>query len=436
MINLKRTTIALAALSTLGISVQANTLSEALSGGKVSGEIRSITAMASDINTWELGPYRNANSSALGLQLKYSTADYNGFKANVGFQYAHSLDIENNDDAANPAGKWSNENEKRITAEGSNLYIANLEYNISKTQLKAGRQAISTPLISVSGVNTLVDTFNAVSVVSKDLNNTEIKAYYIQDWIERYAASDKTKTTHYKKPTLSLYVKNTSIPSLMIEGQYLDVQDEVGNPTDAMLNTNDAYSTYYVNAEYKLPMGIPLTLGGFYAGADYDGDVRYGASTETNYGKSKMYGVKLAGKIGETKFKLAYTKVGDENSFLGAMGHVPHFFKYNGAQMFTDWTYSGMSSTSLVVIPKIIPNVFTLFAFSSYAQTDKGISNTSGLGGTGVNYDGAYEIQADLRYKITKAFNARLQLAQVDMDNSTLGDDKMTIGKLYLTYKF
>lgn len=434
MINLKRTTIALAALSALGISANASSLSEALSGGKASGEIRSITEMASDINTYELGPYRNANSSAIALQLNYTTGDFNGFKANIGFQYGHSLDLEDSasQSGANPAGAWSNENEKRITAEGSMLYIANLQYNIAKTEIKAGRQLISTPLISYSSANPMIDTFNALSVVSKDLENTEISAYIIKDWIERYAANNGSASiNHFEKPTLSLYVKNKSIPNLMLEAQYLDVRDEVGNPTEAMLNTNNSYSTYYVNAEYKLPVSMPLTLGGFYAGASYDGAVRYGARAETiNYGESTMYGAKVAGSIGDTKFKVAYTKVTDENSFLGCFGHVPHFFKYNGAQMFTDWYYSGMSSTSLVVIPKIIPNVFTLFTISKYSQTNKGQQIS------GFNYDGATEIQADLRYNITKEFNARLQLAQVDMDNDALGDDKMTIGKLYLTYKF
>jgi imipenem/basic amino acid-specific outer membrane pore len=429
MKKLKKTSLALAVVSALGISANASTLSEALSGGKVSGEIRSITAMASQINSSLLGPYRNANSSAVALQLKYSTGDYKGFKANVGFQVGHSLDIEKSD-ANSAAAPWNEEKEGRITAEGSILHIANLQYNIAKTEIKAGRQAISTPLMSNSTANPMVDTFNALSIASKDLDNTEIKAYVIKDWIERYSADNSARITHYEKPTLSLYVKNTSIPNLTLEGQYLDVRDDIGNPLEAPVKTNGSYSTYFTNAEYKLPVSMPLTFGAYYSGADYNGTVTSAGSAEANIGKSTMYGAKLAGKIGETGFKLAYTKVADDNTFIGCFGHVPHFFKYNGAQMFTDWFYSGVSSTSLTIIPKIIPNVFTLFAISSYSQTNEGklVSN--------VDMDGATEIQADIRYNITKDFNARLQLAQVDLDNNTLGDDKMSIGKLYLTYKF
>ena len=73
MKKLRRNFIALAAVSALGITANAGTLAEALSGGKVSGEIRSMTVMGSEVNSTLVGPYRNANSSAVALQLKYST---------------------------------------------------------------------------------------------------------------------------------------------------------------------------------------------------------------------------------------------------------------------------------------------------------------------------------------------------------------------------
>lgn len=435
MKKLNKVCLALAAVSALGISANANTLAEALSGGKASGEIRSISVNASEVNSTLVGPYRNANSSAIALQLKYSTADFNGFKANVGFQVGHSFEIEKDDGTVSGgANGFSTENEGRVTQEGANLFIANLQYNIAQTEIKAGRQTIATPLIAVSRANPLLDTFNAVSLVSKDIANTEIQAYVIKDWIERYSTTNDARITHYKKPTLSLYVKNTSIPNLTLDGQYLSVNDEVGNPLDAPRATNDAYSTYFAQANLKLPVGFPLSIGGYYAGTDYDGDVAIGPTNETangGKGKTSLYGAKIGGKVFNTAFKVAYTKVSDDNSFLGALGHVPHFFKYNGGQMFTDNIYAGMSSTSVMLIPKLIPNVFTLFAYSKYSQTDKGQIVS------GVDMDGASEIQADLRYNFTKNFSSRLQLAQVSLDDSNGGADQdMTIGKLYLTYKF
>ncbi len=437
MFNVKKVSLALAAVSALGISANAGSLVEALSGGKVSGEIRNMTVMASDVNSTLVGPYRNANSSAVALQLNYTTGDFYGFKANVGFQHARSLEIENDSGVVSSgANAFATENEGRITQDGSMLYIANLQYNFAQTEVKVGRQGIVTPLIAVSNANPLKDTFHALSVVSKDIGNTEIRAYVIKDWIERYNATNDARKTHFSDPTLSLYVKNTSIPNLTLEGQYLAVNDDIGNPLDAPRATNDSYSTYFVQGDYKLPVDMPLSIGAYYAGTDYDGDVAIGPTNETTNGgkgETTLYGVKLGGKVFDTAFKIAYTKVSDDNSFLGALGHTPHFFKYNGGQMFTDNIYAGMTSTSLMVIPKIIPNVFTLFAFSSYSQSEKGQTVS------GTNMDGASEIQADLRYKFKGALDglsARLQLAHVDLDLPANNDDTMDIAKLYLTYKF
>ncbi len=424
--------IALAAACAIGMSANATTLQESLSGGKIKGEVRSVTVMSSYTDETEVGPYNNANSSAIALQLGYKTADYKGFSAEVGFQTAHSFDIENTDAKAD-APNFYNENESRVTQEGSNLYLANLAYATGKTEIKVGRQLISTQLISYSNSNPLVDTFNGLSIVSKYIPDTEIKFYVLKAWIERYSTTDSSRIIRWEKPTVSLYVKNKSIKNLTLEAQYLGVRDDKGNPTDAPVATNGSYKTYFGAFDYKLPVGMPLSIGSFYAVADYDSTVSTGAPKLLDKNDTHMYGIKLGGKIGETAFKLAYTRVGDDGDYIGTLGHVPNFFKYNGGQMFTDNFYAGMSSTSLMVIPKLIPGVFSLFAYSRYSQTDKGIANAS----RGGNMDGASEIQADLRYKITKGLSTRLQLGFVDLDSPTPGsDDKLTIGKLYLTYKF
>jgi imipenem/basic amino acid-specific outer membrane pore len=433
MKNLRKTCLALAAISALGITANATSLAEALSGGKASGEIRSVTVMSSYTDETEAGPYNNANSSAIALQLNYKTADYKGFKSEIGFQTGHSFDIEDSSAAAD-APRFYNERESRVTQEGSNLYLANISYAAGNTEAKVGRQLISTPLISFSNANPMVDTFNGLSIVNKDISNTEINLYVLKDWIERYSATDgSARITHWNTPTISLYAKNTSIENLTLEGQYLGVRDDEGNPNDAPVATNGSYKVYYGAFEYKLPVGMPLSIGSFYSVADYDSTVSTGAPKLLDKNDTDMYGVKLGGKIGETAFKVAYTKVGDDGDFIGNLGHVPNFFKYNGGQMFTDNFFAGVSSTSLMVIPKLIPGVGTLFAVSKYSQTEAGKTNTS----RGANMDGAVEIMADLKYNITKELSTRLQLAQVDFDSTTAGvDDKLTIGKLYLNYKF
>jgi len=432
MKKFKKSYLALTVVSALGISVSANSFEDALTGGKTSGEIRSMTVMSSFTDETELGPFNNANSSAIAFQLKYETANYKGFKAEVGFQVAHSLDLENTNTKAD-VPTFYNENESRITQEGSNLFLANISYEKGNTKAKVGKQMISTTLMSNSNSNPLVDTFNGLSIVNKDISNTEIKFYVLKDWYERYSTTDRSGIIHWAKPTLSLYLKNKSIKNLTLEGQYLSVRDEVGNPTDVPVATNNSYKIYFGAFDYKLPVSMPLSIGSFYAVADYDSKVSTGAPKLLDKHDTNMYGIKVGAKIGETGFKLAYTKVDDDGDFIGNLGHVPNFFKYNGGQMFTDNFHAGVSSTSVMVIPKLIPKVFTLFAISKYSQTEEGKLNTS----RGANMDGALEIQADLRYKFNKKFSARLQLAQVDLDSETASsDDKITLGKLYLNYKF
>ena len=183
MKNLRKSYIAIAAASVLGMNVQAGTLQESLSGGKVSGEIRSVTVLSSKSDETEAGPYNNAKSSAIALQLKYNTADYKGFKAEVGFQTAHSFDLEETNAAAD-APNFYNERESRVTQEGSNLFLANVSYNTGNTEVKVGRQTISTTLMSISNANPLVDTFHGLSVVNKDISNTEVKFFVLKDWYE------------------------------------------------------------------------------------------------------------------------------------------------------------------------------------------------------------------------------------------------------------
>ena len=432
MRNLKKTYLVLSVISTLGISVNATTLREALIDGKIGGEIRSVTVMSSYTDAIETGPYNNANSSAIALQLNYESLDYYGFKTQIGFQTAHSFDIEDNNSKTADVPTFYNENESRVTQEGSNLYLANISYSTGNTNIKVGKQLVSTPLMSFSNVNPLVDTFQGVSIVNKDLPETEIKFYIIKDWYERYSTTNSSRITHFKKPTYSFYVKNNTIDNLTLEGQYLAVTDSVGNPTDAPLATDDKYSTYYGSFNYKLPTSIPLSFGSFYAGAKYDSTTGKGYISE---GNANMYGIKLGGKLGDTGFKIAYTKVGDDKDFIGNFGHVPNFFKYNGGQMFTDNFFAGVSSTSILLIPKLIPGVVNLFSFSKYSQSEKGILNTT----RGHNMDGASEIQADLRYKfsgVLKGFTTRLQVAQINLDKPADVDDKMTVAKLYLNYRF
>lgn len=404
---MKLKNISLVTLIVFGTYSNATTLQEALTNGKISGEIRSVTALASktDATPAITSPTNNAKASGIALQLNYKTADYNGFQAEIGFQVGHDFEIGE-----------ANEDEPRVTAEGSNLYLANISYTINKTEIKAGRQLISTPLISWSNVHPLVDSFQAISVVNKNIPDTVIQAYAINEWYTRYTAEyGSSSAVHFDKPTYSLYMKNNSVNNLTLEGQYLKVnlKDNQSND-DSPVKVTGAYSTYYAAFDYKLPISYPLSFGAFKAGASFDN-----GSDDANF-----YGVKIGTKVANTDVKLAYTSVTDDNSFPGCLGHVPNLFKYNGGQMYTYNLYAGTDATSILLIPDFgIDGFKTLFSYAYYTNSDS----------TNI-YDEASELQADLNYALTKALSVRWQGALIKSNN--VGDDNWSVSRLSLYYKF
>lgn len=406
----------------LGASVSASSLQESLTNGKFNGEIRSTTVFSSTVSSTaqaEAAINNNANASSIGIQLNYESADFHGFNVGLGFQMAHDLGIHD-EYVGSPV---PSEDEPRTTVSGSNMYVGYLGYTSGTTNIKVGKQIVMTTLMANSNTFPLRDSFQGLSITNKDIPQTEVKFYAIKDWYERYSADEgNDEVTHFDKPLYSLFVKNTSIDKLSLEGQYLTT-DSKGATGDAPISISGGYSTYYGAFDYKLPVSHPVSFGAFYAGADFDnGD-----------DSAKFYGLKVGSPLPYLGYvKLAYTSVGDDNSFPGAIGHVPNFFKFNGGQMFTDNYFAGTNATSLLIIPKLIPGVKTLFSYAKYSQSQKGQT------ASGHNLDGASEIQADFRYSFDGAFkglSARLQVALIDYDLGT-SDDKLTTSRVYLNYKF
>lgn len=405
--------------------LQANevTLADSLSNGKISGEFRSTTVLSSYTQAGEASINNNAKASSIGLQLNYESADFYGFNIGIGFQTAHDLDLQESDiTSSGPKG----EDEPRTTVSGSSLYVAYLGYTKDNTNIKIGKQRIVTPLITISNTFPLVDSFNGLSITNKDLPDTELRFYALKDWYQRYdAEGSSTGVTHFKDPLYSLYIKNKSIKDVTLEGQYMTTTNDAAT-NDSPISVSDGYSTYFASFDYKLPIDFPLSIGSFYSGASYD---TAGEPDATFFGFKMGAPLPYLGYV-----KLAYTSVTDDNSFPGALGHTPNFFKYNGGQMFTDNYFAGLDAASILVIPKInINGLKTMFSYASYSQSAAGITKS------GHDMDGASELQADIRYSFGGAFkglSTRLQLAYIDYDDNTVSDDKLTTSRIYLSYKF
>ena len=76
-----------AVLAAMGTNVQADSFREALTGGKVSGEIRNVyvEGSASDARG-EAGALNNSHTLGSAINLNYATGSFHGFKAVVELQ--------------------------------------------------------------------------------------------------------------------------------------------------------------------------------------------------------------------------------------------------------------------------------------------------------------------------------------------------------------
>lgn len=248
--------------------VNAADLSEAFQEAKVKGEIKSEYS-----NSNFLGKTSSDNIWGVGGSLNFVTGDFYGFKAGVTFQASSILSEDNENNA-----KLNNE----LDASGAILSESYLEYAVSNTSFKIGRQYIHTPLVSTaidgkSSESILKDSFEAYMITNKDIPDTLIQAVYIDKYQAKTNSNGDIGEFNDDKledGAFSIYVKNSSIENLTLQAQYLDV-----NAKDKVNDKN----IYYIQADYK--------LGKHNLSAQY-------ISSEVNSKKGQLFGFTATGPLG------------------------------------------------------------------------------------------------------------------------------------------
>lgn len=415
--------LTLTSMLVMSANAHAETLSDALNNGKVSGELRTIFINSSytDANS-QAGPLDNNNLGSTALQLNYDSGDFYGFKAGVGIQAGKDFQLH----------KDASEDDSRATVSATSVYRAFVDYQFdeskTRTQVRVGRQSIVSPLLMDSGMYPMRDAWNGVTVTNQDIPNTTVQFAYIKDWVKRYGSDSNggavQEDFHFKDPLYSLHVKNQSVKDLSLEAQYLttDQAGAIGDPPTT-LNTQ-GFSNYYTRAEYKLPVQHPVTVGVMHAGANFKDP----AEKDTT-----LSGIKLETKVKNVGVNVAYTTVADDNDYPGTLGHVPNFQTFNNL-LVNDDMFAGTKIASVKISPDLkVAGLKTSLSYAKYKQSAAGISNSV------TNMDGASELGLDIKYDMprVKGLSARLGLAKVDysLDNPAL-DDKMDYARLHLNYKF
>ena len=183
----------------------ADNLNDAFANGKVKGEIKSEYS-----NSNFLGATSSDDIGVVGGSLGYTTGDFYGFNAGATFQASHVI-AEDNDHSIFA---------RDLDASGAVLSELYLQYKLSNTSAKAGRQFIYTPLISTSingksSESVVKDSFEAYLLTNTDIPDTVITAGYVDKYQGKTRGNgDIGKFEQYEDGAYTLYVKNNSIENL------------------------------------------------------------------------------------------------------------------------------------------------------------------------------------------------------------------------------
>jgi len=364
-------------------TANANSLSEAFSNGKISGELKSQFYQKENNNSKTVSIWTN------GINLSYNTADYNGFTSGVTFQGA-SVGTEDLDENLNAYDADQN-------VSGSVLSQVFIEYKKDNTTAKVGRQYLATPLIASSGSRIFKESFQAAILTNTDIKDTSISLMYVDKYQGRTDGNEGAPS--FEKlgdGVFSIYATNNSIKNLSLAGQYVNAKDLVAN------NTKDV-SIYYLNAEYDFNT---FKLGAQYYGSDDDG----AANNDGN-----AFAVKASTTIADISLAASYSEVSED-------GGVDAWHLGNGADYIYTWSwYEGSRYSADMKATKLE---------AGYKFTDKLSANIMHISWKTGTSDTTKETDLIVDYKVTKDLSLRWLHGQ--FDNS--GNEYRS--RIYASYKF
>lgn len=377
------------------------TLADAFTNGKIKGEIKSVYSSSNF-----LGNSKTDNISTIGGSLGFITADFYGFSAGATFQASHVIDDRNKNNV------FSSD----LNASGGVLSEAYLDYKLSNTSVKAGRQYIYTPLVSTaidgkSSESLLKDSFEAYLLTNSDIPNTTIVVGYVDKYQAKTDGNtDIGKFNDFEDGAYTLYVKNNSVENLELQAQYLDV-----NAT----NSNNDRNNIYLQADYKIGTH---TISAQYLSSK---DESKGSTLEDG----ELYGIKAQGALGIGKlgYLVAFnssTKDGDVNLGAGAGTTDTAFtaMPVNGGGVPT------RANTDTLVGGLIVPVYdITTIAYAGYSWSNGGLGDVSAVGAMAI-------------YPFYENFLLKVNYEHVETEHTIIPagiEEKNTdVARVYLSYKF
>jgi len=365
----------------------AQSLASAFEEGKVSGEIKS-QYFQKEVSNEKVSIWTN------GGNLSYVTGDYYGFKSGVTLQ-ASTVTASDLDNAPTAYNKDQN-------VSGAVLSQAYLQYSISNTTGKIGRQYISTPLVEGSGSRIFKESFEGLVISNTDISNTTIVAAYVDK--EQYRTNIASGGTEVKEVSdfeqiqdgaYTVYVNNKSIEDLTVDAQYALINSDT--------NTADDTKAFYAAGSYNLS---PFTI----ETQTYQTDNGNAVNS-----KGSAYGVNLLGNFDKLSLGVAYSIVDKDANIINGIGNGADYL-YTGT-----WIYGGIYDADT--------NAYKLSA-GYKITTDLSFDLNYGAWKTGTNPT-ASETDFITTYAFNENFSTKFVLATYD----NLADESYRT-RLYASYKF
>lgn len=365
----------------------AQSLASAFEEGKVSGEIKS-QYFQKEVSNEKVSIWTN------GGNLSYVTGDYYGFKSGVTLQ-ASTVTASDLDNAPTAYNKDQN-------VSGAVLSQAYLQYSISNTTGKIGRQYISTPLVEGSGSRIFKESFEGLVISNTDISNTTIVAAYVDK--EQYRTNIASGGTEVKEVSdfeqiqdgaYTVYVNNKSIEDLTVDAQYALINSDT--------NTADDTKAFYAAGSYNLS---PFTI----ETQTYQTDNGNAVNS-----KGSAYGANLLGNFDKLSLGVAYSIVDKDANIINGIGNGADYL-YTGT-----WIYGGIYDADT--------NAYKLSA-GYKITTDLSFDLNYGAWKTGTNPT-ASETDFITTYTFNENFSTKFVLATYD----NLADESYRT-RLYASYKF
>jgi imipenem/basic amino acid-specific outer membrane pore len=284
---MKLAKLSLAALVVAGLassSFAADTLADAFKNGKASGELR---AWYFDRDTGDAVVSAKKGAADIintGMVLGYVTDSLYGFKMGATFQASGSPFADADAKKVFVSDMWGS---------GAVLSEAYLQYGVKNTNVKVGRQFITTPLISGSGSRMIKQSFQGALITNTDIPGTTIAAGYVDKWQNR--TNDKGDVAEFVEVgknhdgAYTFLAINKSIPGLTVTGQWAQV--------------TDIADVYYAELAYAGKMSdFSYGVAGQYISTDYDAAGDDGS----------LYGIKASFGMGAFNAYVAYAEVKDD----------------------------------------------------------------------------------------------------------------------------